>query len=101
MLYKEKGLSPSKGKKISIIVLRIVAILMIISGVFFGFYSYFNDITFKVLNTNISGIIFGALVIYLGIRNMLSVSKLKTELFNSDLKFSWQNFKREKKVRAK
>lgn len=91
---------PLKTKKLSILVLSIVSICICISGLIFGVYSWVNDITFKVLNTNVPGVIFGVLVIYLGVRYFLSVSKLKNELYKESSVFSWSNFKKVKKLRT-
>ncbi|HEY5585732.1 MAG TPA: hypothetical protein VIK78_14750 [Ruminiclostridium sp.] len=83
-------------KKMSIMVLSIIAIFICLSGVIFGVYCWVNNITFKVLNTNVPGIIFAALVIYLGVRYFLSVSKLKKELYKESSTFSWGNFRKQK-----
>jgi hypothetical protein len=87
-------------KKISIIALFIMSTCISISGLIFMVYSWVNDISFKVLNTNVPGIIFGALVTYLGVRYFLSVLKLKKELYKESSVFSWSNFKRTKKLKA-
>jgi len=93
--------NPLNTKRMSIIVLTIISIGICISGVIFGVYSWLNDISFKVLNANVPGIIFAALVIYLGVRYFLSVSKLKKELYKESSIFSWSNFKKEKKTKIK
>lgn len=87
---------PINSKKISIFALSIISLFICISGIFFGVYSWINDITFKVLNANVPGVIFSALVTYLGVRYFLSVSKLKKELYKESSIFSWSNFKKEK-----
>jgi hypothetical protein len=86
-------------KKVSIIVLSLISTCISISGLIFIVYSWINDISFKVLNANVPGIIFGALVTYLGVRYFLSVSKLKKELYKESSVFSWSNFKKVKKVK--
>jgi len=96
MRYNKTIDKPSKAKKTSIMVLTATAIAIISSGAFFAIFSYLNDISFKVLNTNVSGIIFGVVVIYLGVRYLISISKLKKTLFESNSTFSWSNFKKQK-----
>jgi uncharacterized membrane protein YfcA len=91
MLYKN-------GKKLSVILLTTLSICIIVSGTVFSVYSFINETTFKVINTNVSGIIFGILVIYLGVRYLLSVQKLKSELYKESSAFSWNNFKKQKKI---
>lgn len=90
-----------KCKVVSVAILYSISVALIISGVFFSIYSFMTNTSFKVLNTDVSGVIFGAAVIYFGIRNILSVNKLKKELYQSTSKFSWSNFrevfKKEKK----
>jgi hypothetical protein len=96
MRYNKTVNKPSKAKKTSIMILTSTAIAIISSGVFFAIYSFVNNISFKVLNTNVSGIIFGVVVIYLGIRYLMSISKLKKALFQTNSTFSWSNFKKQK-----
>jgi len=45
------------------------------------------------------GVVFGMVILFLGIRYFLSLSKLKDEVYKSS-GFSWSNFKREKKIKA-
>lgn len=86
------------SNKIAIVFfLLATSIAITASGAFFVVYSYLNQISFKVINTEISGIIFGLVVIYLGVRYFLAVVKLKNQLYLPDSKFSWSNFKKVKK----
>ena len=43
-----------------------------------------------------SGAVLGLLVLYLGIKYYLSVTKLKGELFKASAKFSWSHFIKDK-----
>jgi hypothetical protein len=95
MRYNTGGNS-SNIKKISVYTLYTVSVLICISGVLFGIYSWVNNISFKIINTNVSGIIFGLAVSYLGVRYFLSVSKLKEELYKDASVFSWSNFRKKK-----
>ena len=82
-----------KQKAVIINLLYATTIIIILLGVFFIIYSLVNDVSFKVLNTTVSGAIFGMVVAYLGARYFLSVTKLKAELYKTTSKFSWSNFK--------
>ncbi|HEX2927607.1 MAG TPA: hypothetical protein VHP38_15340 [Ruminiclostridium sp.] len=91
--------SVKTSKKVSIIALSVLSAGIFVSGIFFIFYSWIHDTTFKVLNTNVPGIIFGLVVAYLGFRYLLSVSKLKKELYKESAVFSWRNFRKQKTAR--
>jgi hypothetical protein len=86
-----------KQKALSLTVLFGSALLIIFLGMFFCAFSFINNISFKVLNSQIPGVIFGFLVMYLGIRYYLSVGRLKEEVYKSTSEFSLKNFKKEKK----
>lgn len=90
----------NRQKVIMIYVLFAMTILIMLSGISFSIFSLIHNISFKVLNSSIHGAIFGALVVYLGAKYFLSVTKLKTELYKSTSKFLWSNFKRKKKNKA-
>lgn len=77
-------------------ILFLASLLIMFLGIFFSIFSLVNHISFKVLNSSVPGAIFGILVLYLGIKYYLSITKLKDELYKSDSKFSWNNFKRKK-----
>ena len=86
----------NKHKVIIINLLYIATLIIIFLGIFFSLFSLVNHINFKVLNSSIPGVVFGFLVVYLGIRYYLSVTKLKEELFKTSSNFSWRNFKGKK-----
>jgi hypothetical protein len=87
--------------------IRIIYILFILSGAiaasgaFFSVYSLVNQITFKVINTNVSGAIFGLIVTYLGVRYFLSVFKLREAVYAPTAKFSWSNFRKSKTAKSR
>lgn len=85
------------NKKISIIGLMIINSLILLSGIFFIVYSLYFKVNIKVLNTQVTGAIFGALVLYFGIRYFMNLLKLRKEVFTSNNNFSWSNFKWEKR----
>ena len=86
-----------KQKNVSITILFTAAMVIIFLGMFFSAFSLINNISFKVLNSRIPGVIFGLLVMYLGIRYFVSVNRLKEEVYKNTSEFSWNNFKKRKK----
>ena len=88
-----------KNKIISMFILFALSIAIIISGAFFIIYSLYYNISFKVINTYVSGVFFGLAVLYLGIRYFMSVQKLKKEVYKPSSRFSWNNFKKLQKNR--
>ena len=95
---KNQACMPAVGKEkmISIVTLYIVSILIILTGTLFGVFSLINNISIPVLSAQIPGAVFGGVVLFLGLRYLLSVNKLKAEVFKSTSTFSWHNFKKEK-----
>ncbi len=81
-----------RAKSAAIRMLFLMAVAITLLGATFSFYSIATGVQFRVLNSQIHGALFGAVIAFLGIRYILSVQKLKTELIRSDAKFSWRNF---------
>ena len=88
-------------KKIVIAVLFVFATAICVSGTVFSVYSFLNNISFQVLNTQIPGIVFGVVILFLGIRYLISLIKLKNEVYKPTSRFSWDNFKKRKRVKNK
>jgi hypothetical protein len=84
-------------KKYSFILLFVLNCLILASGCFFVIYSIYFRISFKVINTDVSGAIAGLLVLYFSIRYFGKLLDLKRELKKSENNFSWSNFKKVKK----
>lgn len=97
MENQKNGVKIEKQKKIIVYFLYLGALIIIFTGAFFGTFSALNNINLKVLNSSVPGIVFGLVVIYLGLRYFFMVSKFKTEFYQSTSKFSWSNFKRQKR----
>ncbi|MFB0920419.1 MAG: hypothetical protein QMB62_06005 [Oscillospiraceae bacterium] len=99
---KKQSSSPHVGKEklIPIITLYIVSSVIILVGTAFSVYSLINGITLPVLSNQIPGAVFGAVVIFLGIRYLISVRKLQTEVYKSTSSFSWSNFKKKTKAKS-
>jgi len=83
-------------KVASIAVLFITSLLIIILGAAFSVYSILYNISFLVLNSEIHGMVFGVVIVFLGVRYFLSVQKLKAEVYKGTSRFSWSNFKSDK-----
>lgn len=94
---KKLNTSVSGGKIAVVFALYAMAFLISASGLYFGIYSLLNDISFKVINTNVHGAVFGLVVAYLGIRYFMSVQKLSKNVYDQTAVFSWHNFKLSKK----
>lgn len=97
MKAQAQQVQTDKGKIFAIYGLYTFAAIIAITGVIFSIYSLINNVSFPVLNTNIPGVVFGLVVTFLGVRYFLSVNKLKSEVYKKSSKFSWSNFKKDKK----
>lgn len=86
-----------KEKTMAVAILYAGALLIIAAGAAFCAASQIYGFSFSILNSRIPGILFGAVIVFLGIRYFLSVHKLKAEIFGTDAGFSWSNFKGGKK----
>jgi len=95
---KKQAVKPTveSSKVASITVLFIIALLIIFLGAALSIYSVICNINFPVMNSRIHGAVWGAVIIFLGVRYLLAVRKLKTEVYKSTSGFSWSNFKTEK-----
>jgi hypothetical protein len=82
-----------KSKVAVICLLFVTAGLITLSGVAFILYSAANNVTFAVMQADIPGTLFGAVIAFLGVRYILSVRKLRLKLYASHTQFSWSNFK--------
>lgn len=90
-----------RGKTVMVAALLTGAVLIIGSGAWFGVYSILNNVSFRVMNTTIPGIALAVLVIYFGIRSVMSVSKLSKVIMKDSSYFSWSNFKRAKPAKSR
>ena len=80
-------------KVTAITALFATSILIMLLGAAFAVYSYLYDVYFSVMNNQIHGAVFGAVMLFLGARYFLSVQKLKSEVYKSISRFSWGNFR--------
>jgi hypothetical protein len=94
--YRMDGQSVERKKVVAIGMLFMVSSAIILSGLAFSAYSAMNRIEFMVMNARVPGVVFGVVVAFLGMRYVLSVQKLKREVYKSDSRFSWSNFRKKK-----
>lgn len=102
MTTQSKNALPPKQirqKKILVAVLWATSGAICLSGAFYCVYSAVLGITFPILNTQVPGFVFGAAVLYLGIRYIMMVSRLRKNLYQASSQFSWGNFKKKKRSR--
>jgi hypothetical protein len=90
-----------RGKTAMVAALFAGAAAITCSGVWFGVYSITGNVSFKVMNTAIPGIALALLVVYFGIRSIMSVRKLSKVILQESSYFSWGNFKRAKPVKSR
>jgi FtsH-binding integral membrane protein len=90
-----------KGKMAIVAALFTGAVLITGSGAWFAVYSVMNNISLKVMNSSIPGIVFALLVMYFGIRFFISVRKLSKEILKDSSYFSWSNFKKAKPAKSR
>lgn len=85
-----------RSKTIPISALFITAILIILVGVVVIVFSVVNNISFSVLNSQVHGSVWGVVMMFLGVRYLFSVQRLKADVYQSTSQFSWNNFKTKK-----
>lgn len=86
----------AKGKVAIIVVLYVLSILIMLLGAGFSAYSAINGVQMQVMTSTIPGFVFGMVILFLGIRYFMSMSKLRDEVLKST-GFSWSNFRKVKK----
>ena len=85
-----------RSKTTSIALLFGTAALIFVGGAAFTAYSVVSDVQFPMLGSEVHGAVLGAILMFLGIRYLLSVRKLSLEVYKSTSRFSWENFRSEK-----
>ena len=89
----------AKGKVAMIVILYVMSVLIMLLGAGFSAYSAINGVQMQVMTSTIPGFIFGMVILFLGIRYFMSLSKLREEVMKST-GFSWANFRKAKKSRS-
>ena len=82
-----------------IVILYVLSVVIMLLGAGFCVYSAINNVQMQVMTSTIPGLIFGMIILFLGIRYFMSLSKLREEVMKS-AGFSWSNFRKTKKSRA-
>lgn len=90
----DRNLEIERSKTLSILFLTVLSIAIITMGFVFSVYSVLYSISFTVLNNSVHGVVFGLMVIYLGLKYFFSVKKLKIEVYKPTSRFSFNNFKK-------
>ncbi len=85
-----------RSKTTPIAFLFATATLIFLAGAAFTVYSVIADIQFPMLGSEVHGAVLGAILMFLGIRYLLSVRKLSSEVYKSTSRFSWENFRSDK-----
>ena len=83
-------------KILAINALMIASLAIMLIGIALIVYSFLYGMSFPVLSSNVHGSIFGLVIVFLGVRYLMGVIKLKSEVYKSTAHFSWSNFKRAK-----
>lgn len=89
----------AKGKVAMIIILYVLSVVIMLLGAGFSAYSAINNVQMQVMSSKIPGFVFGMVILFLGIRYFMSLSKLREEVMKSS-GFSWANFRKAKKSRS-
>ena len=92
--------SVKKEKRVLIALLYVVAVVIILLGASFCVYSVINNVQFAVLSSSIPGFVFGLVVIFLGVRYVFSLTKLKAEVYKTSSGFACSNFEQTKNSKA-
>lgn len=88
-----------KTRVAMILILYALSIIIILLGAAFSVFSVINHVQLAVMSSNMPGVVFGMVILFLGIRYFLSLSKLKDEVYKSS-GFSWSNFRKAKNSKA-
>lgn len=89
----------AKGKAAMIIILYVLSVVIMLLGAGFCAYSAIYNVQMQVMSSTIPGFVFGMIILFLGIRYLMSLSKLRQEVMKS-AGFSWENFRKAKKPRS-
>ncbi len=88
------GQAFDRGKVVAIGLLFAASAAITLLGIVFCAVSAWNRWEFLVFQAKVPGAVFGAVVAFLGMRYTLAVQKLKREVYKTDARFSWSNFRK-------
>lgn len=83
-----------RGKVVAVGLLFAASAAITLLGLAFCAMSAWNRWEFLVFQAKVPGVAFGAVVAFLGLRYTLAVQKLKREVYKSDSRFAWSNFRK-------
>ncbi|MCE5188660.1 MAG: hypothetical protein LLF75_05710 [Eubacteriales bacterium] len=92
--------SAKQEKRVLIALLYVIAIVIILLGASFCVYSVINNVQLAILSSSVPGFVFGLVVLFLGVRYVFSLQKLKAEVYSTSSGFAWSNFRKTKKSKA-
>ena len=93
------GSPEAKGKVAMLVILYVLSVVIMLLGAGFCAYSAIHNVQMQVMSSTIPGFVFGMVILFLGIRYFMSLSKLREEVMKS-AGFSWENFRKARKPRA-
>lgn len=94
---KRLASSEAKGAKLApIMALFTMATLIFLAGAVFSVISVVWNVSIPVMGSQINGAVWGIVMMFLGVRYLLSVQKLKAEITRQSAQFSWSSFKSDK-----
>ncbi len=88
------GQALGRGKIVAVGLLFVTSAAITLLGLAFSALSAWNRWEFLVFQAKVSGVAFGAVVAFLGMRYFLAVQKLKRAVYNSNSRFAWSNFRK-------
>ncbi len=100
MRAKSEKTPAATGRAILIALLYALSVAIILLGAWFCVTSMVSGVRLAVLASSIPGAVFGLVILFLGVRYFLSLSRLRKEVFASS-GFSWSNFGTHRKSKAR
>jgi len=88
------GQTVDRKKVVAIGALFATSAAITLLGLAFCAFSTINHVEFMVLQSKVPGVVFGVVITFLGMRYFLAVMRLKAEVYKSNSRFSWSNFRK-------
>lgn len=92
-MNRQTSTGVDRSKTASILALFITASLIVLFGAAVTAFSVLGNLSFTVLNSQVHGSVWGVLMMFLGVRYLISVQRLKVRVYQSEDRFSWRNFR--------
>lgn len=87
---------PDRQSAVMVRALFALAVAITVSGALFAGYSILAGASFRVFNAPLPGALFGLMVVYFGVRGILSVRRLREDVYERGARFSWSNFRKKR-----